>query len=135
MKIFLNNVLKSLGIAFIFASLYFVSANLAFLTPSNCAVFIACFSFSNIILSLLSVIGINVFLKKTIKNVLLLNLYYIFQILIYTSFFIISIVQFNFGLPSSSYLNTFILSYFIFRFLNFCSSLLNFFKKCKTCLR
>ena len=30
MKIFLNNVLKSLGIAFIFASLYFVSANLAF---------------------------------------------------------------------------------------------------------
>ena len=66
---------------------------------------------------------------------LLLNFYYVFQILIYTAFFIIGIVQFNFGLLSISYLNTFILSYFVFRFLNFCSSLLDFFKKCKTCLQ
>ena len=135
MKIFLNNTLKSLGVAFIFASLYFISANLAFLTPSNCAVFIACFSFSNIILSVLSLIGIYIFLRKSIQNVLLLNLYYVFQILIYSSFFIISILQFNFGLLSLPYVNTFILSYFVFRFLNFCSSLLEFFKKCKTCLR
>lgn len=135
MKIFLNNVLKSLGVAFICASLYFLSANMVLLTPANCAVFIACFSFSNIILSLLSLIGINMFLRKTIKNKLLLNLYYAFQVLIYSSFFVIGVIQCNFSFLSLEYINTFILSYFVFRFLNFCSSLLDFFKKYRTCLR
>ena len=135
MKGYIKSILKSTVYAFIFAFVLFLFSLFSHITYLNYPIAIMCISFSSIILSCVSIIGL-IFLLKPISEKVHFKkyiLYYVIQILIYSAFFSIGYLQildYSF-VTNLSHLNSFIFSYIIFRILNSFNNIKIFIKDCK----
>ena len=135
MKGYIKSILKSSLYAFIFAFALFLFSLFSHITYLNYPIAIMCISFSSIILSCISIIGI-IFLLKPISEKMNFKKYlifYIIQIIIYSAFFSIGYLQildYSF-VTNLSHLNSFIFSYIIFRILNSLNNIKIFIKDCK----
>ena len=135
MKEYIKSILISTVYAFIFAVVLFLFSLFSHVIYLNYPIAIMCISFSSIILSCISIIGL-IFLLKPISEKVHFKkyiLYYVIQILIYSAFFSIGYLQildYSF-LTNLSHLNSFIFSYIIFRILNSFNNIKIFIKDCK----
>lgn len=134
MKEYIKSILISTVYAFIFAVVLFLFSLFSHVIYLNYPIAIMCISFSSIILSCISIIGI-IFLLKPISEKVHFKkyiLYYVIQILIYSTFFSIGYLQildYSF-VTNLSHLNSFIFSYIIFRILNSFNNIKLFIKNC-----
>ena len=135
MKEYIKSILLSTVYAFIFAVVLFLFSLFSHVIYLNYPIAIMCISFSSIILSCISIIGL-IFLLKPISEKVHSKkyiLYYVIQILIYSAFFSIGYLQildYSF-VTNLSHLNSFIFSYIIFRILNSFNNIKIFIKDCK----
>ena len=135
MKEYIKSILISTVYAFIFAVVLFLFSLFSHVIYLNYPIAIMCISFSSIILSCISIIGL-IFLLKPISEKVHFKkyiLYYVIQILIYSAFFSIGYLQildYSF-VTNLSHLNSFIFSYIIFRILNSFNNIKTFIKDCK----
>ena len=135
MKEYIKSILISTVYAFIFAVVLFLFSLFSHVIYLNYPIAIMCISFSSIILSCISIIGL-IFLLKPISEKVHFKkyiLYYVIQILIYSAFFSIGYLQildYSF-VTNLSHLNSFIFSYIIFRILNSLNNIKIFIKDCK----
>ena len=135
MKEYIKSILISTVYAFIFAVVLFLFSLFSHVIYLNYPIAIMCISFSSIILSCISIIGL-IFLLKPISEKVHFKkyiLYYVIQILIYSAFFSIGYLQildYSF-VTNLSHLNSFIFSYIIFRILNSFNNIKIFIKDCK----
>lgn len=135
MKEYIKSILISTVYAFIFAVVLFLFSLFSHVIYLNYPIAIMCISFSSIVLSCVSIIGL-IFLLKPISEKVHLKkyiLYYVIQILIYSAFFSIGYLQildYSF-VTNLSHLNSFIFSYIIFRILNSFNNIKIFIKDCK----
>ena len=135
MKEYIKSILISTVYAFIFAVVLFLFSLFSHAIYLNYPIAIMCISFSSIILSCISIIGL-IFLLKPISEKVHFKkyiLYYVIQILIYSAFFSIGYLQildYSF-VTNLSHLNSFIFSYIIFRILNSFNNIKTFIKDCK----
>ena len=135
MKEYIKSILISTVYAFIFAVVLFLFSLFSHAIYLNYPIAIMCISFSSIILSCISIIGL-IFLLKPISEKVHFKkyiLYYVIQILIYSAFFSIGYLQildYSF-VTNLSHLNSFIFSYIIFRILNSFNNIKIFIKDCK----
>ena len=135
MKDYTKSILISTVYAFIFAVVLFLFSLFSHVIYLNYPIAIMCISFSSIILSCISIIGL-IFLLKPISEKVHFKkyiLYYVIQILIYSAFFSIGYLQildYSF-VTNLSHLNSFIFSYIIFRILNSFNNIKIFIKDCK----
>lgn len=135
MKEYIKSILISTVYAFIFAFVLFLFSLFSHITCLNYPIAIMCISFSSIVLSCVSIIGL-IFLLKPISEKVHFKkyiLYYVIQILIYSAFFSIGYLQildYSF-VTNLSHLNSFIFSYIIFRILNSFNNIKIFIKDCK----
>ena len=135
MKEYIKSILISTVYAFIFAVVLFLFSLFSHVIYLNYPIAIMCISFSSIILSCVSIIGL-IFLLKPISEKVHFKkyiLYYVIQILIYSAFFSIGYLQildYSF-VTNLSHLNSFIFSYIIFRILNSFNNIKIFIKDCK----
>lgn len=135
MKEYIKSILKSSFYAFIFAFVLFLFSLFSHVICLNHPIAIMCISFSSIVLSCVSIIGL-IFLLKPISEKVHFKkyiLYYVIQILIYSAFFSIGYLQildYSF-VTNLSHLNSFIFSYIIFRILNSFNNIKIFIKDCK----
>ena len=135
MKEYIKSILISTVYAFIFAVVLFLFSLFSHVIYLNYPIAIMCISFSSIILSCISIIGL-IFLLKPISEKVHFKkyiLYYVIQILIYSAFFSIGYLQildYSFA-TNLSHLNSFIFSYIIFRILNSFNNIKIFIKDCK----
>ena len=135
MKGYIKSILISTVYAFIFAVVLFLFSLFSHVIYLNYPIAIMCISFSSIILSCISIIGL-IFLLKPISEKVHFKkyiLYYVIQILIYSAFFSIGYLQildYSF-VTNLSHLNSFIFSYIIFRILNSLNNIKIFVKDCK----
>jgi hypothetical protein len=134
MKEYIKSILISTVYAFIFAFGLFLFSLFTHITYLNYPIVIMCISFSSIILSCISIIGI-IFLLKPISEKMNFKkyiLFYVFQIVIYSLFFItgyLQILDYSF-VTNLSHLNSFIFSFIIFRVLNSLNNIKLFIKDC-----
>ena len=130
-----KSILISTVYAFIFAVVLFLFSLFSHVIYLNYPIAIMCISFSSIVLSCVSIIGL-IFLLKPISEKVHFKkyiLYYVIQILIYSAFFSIGYLQildYSF-VTNLSHLNSFIFSYIIFRILNSFNNIKIFIKDCK----
>ena len=135
MKEYIKSILISTVYAFIFALVLFLFSLFSHVIYLNYPIAIMCISFSSIVLSCVSIIGL-IFLLKPISEKVHFKkyiLYYVIQILIYSAFFSIGYLQildYSF-VTNLSHLNSFIFSYIIFRILNSFNNIKIFIKDCK----
>lgn len=135
MKEYIKSILISTAYAFIFAVVLFLFSLFSHVIYLNYPIAIMCISFSSIVLSCVSIIGL-IFLLKPISEKVHFKkyiLYYVIQILIYSAFFSIGYLQildYSF-VTNLSHLNSFIFSYIIFRILNSLNNIKIFIKDCK----
>ena len=135
MKGYIKSILISTVYAFIFAVVLFLFSLFSHVIYLNYPIAIMCISFSSIVLSCVSIIGL-IFLLKPISEKVHFKkyiLYYVIQILIYSAFFSIGYLQildYSF-VTNLSHLNSFIFSYIIFRILNSLNNIKIFIKDCK----
>lgn len=135
MKEYIKSILISTAYAFIFATVLFLFSLFSHAIYLNYPIAIMCISFSSIVLSCVSIIGL-IFLLKPISEKVHFKkyiLYYVIQILIYSAFFSIGYLQildYSF-VTNLSHLNSFIFSYIIFRILNSLNNIKIFIKDCK----
>ena len=135
MKEYIKSILISTVYAFIFAFILFLFSLFSHVIYLNYPIAIMCISFSSIVLSCVSIIGL-IFLLKPISEKVHFKkyiLYYVIQILIYSAFFSIGYLQildYSF-VTNLSHLNSFIFSYIIFRILNSFNNIKIFIKDCK----
>ena len=135
MKEYTKSILISTVYAFIFAVVLFLFSLFSHVIYLNYPIAIMCISFSSIVLSCVSIIGL-IFLLKPISEKVHFKkyiLYYVIQILIYSAFFSIGYLQildYSF-VTNLSHLNSFIFSYIIFRILNSLNNIKIFVKDCK----
>lgn len=135
MKEYIKSILISTVYAFIFAVVLFLFSLFSHVIYLNYPIAIMCISFSSIVLSCVSIIGL-IFLLKPISEKVHFKkyiLYYVIQILIYSAFFSIGYLQildYSF-VTNLSHLNSFIFSYIIFRILNSLNNIKTFIKDCK----
>ena len=135
MKEYIKSILISTIYAFIFAVVLFLFSLFSHAVYLNYPIAIMCISFSSIVLSCVSIIGL-IFLLKPISEKVHFKkyiLYYVIQILIYSAFFSIGYLQildYSF-VTNLSHLNSFIFSYIIFRILNSLNNIKIFIKDCK----
>ena len=135
MKEYIKSILISTVYAFIFAVVLFLFSLFSHVIYLNYPIAIMCISFSSIVLSCVSIIGL-IFLLKPISEKVHFKkyiLYYVIQILIYSAFFSIGYLQildYSF-VTNLSHLNSFIFSYIIFRILNSFNNIKMFIKDCK----
>lgn len=135
MKEYTKSILISTVYAFIFAVVLFLFSLFSHVIYLNYPIAIMCISFSSIVLSCVSIIGL-IFLLKPISEKVHFKkyiLYYVIQILIYSAFFSIGYLQildYSF-VTNLSHLNSFIFSYIIFRILNSFNNIKMFIKDCK----
>ena len=135
MKGYIKSILKSSFYAFIFAFALFLFSLFSHITYLNYPIAIMCISFSSIILSCISIIGI-IFLLKPISEKMNFKkyiLFYVFQIVIYSLFFItgyLQILDYSF-VTNLSHLNSFIFSFIIFRIATCFNSIKLFVENCK----
>ena len=135
MKGYIKSILKSSFYAFIFAFVLFLFSLFSNITYLNYPIAIMCISFSSIILSCISIIGI-IFLLKPISEKMNFKkyiLFYVFQIVIYSLFFItgyLQILDYSF-VTNLSHLNSFIFSFIIFRIAACFNSIKLFVENCK----
>ena len=135
MKGYIKSILKSSFYAFIFAFSLFLFSLFSHITYLNYPIAIMCISFSSIILSCISIIGI-IFLLKPISEKMNFKKYiifYIIQIIIYFAFFSIGYLQildYSF-VTNLSHLNSFIFSYIIFRIADSFNNIRLFVNNCK----
>ena len=135
MKEYIKSILISTVYAFIFALVLFLFSLFSHAVYLNYPIAIMCISFSSIVLSCVSIIGL-IFLLKPISEKVHFKkyiLYYVIQILIYSAFFSIGYLQildYSF-VTNLSHLNSFIFSYIIFRILNSFNNIKIFIKDCK----
>ena len=135
MKGYIKSILKSSFYAFIFAFVLFLFSLFSHITYLNYPIAIMCISFSSIILSCISIIGI-IFLLKPISEKMNFKKYiifYIIQIIIYSAFFSIGYLQildYSF-VTNLSHLNSFIFSYIIFRIADSFNNIRLFVNNCK----
>ena len=135
MKEYIKSILLSTVYAFIFAVVLFLFSLFSHVIYLNYPIAIMCISFSSIVLSCVSIIGL-IFLLKPISEKVHFKkyiLYYVIQILIYSAFFSIGYLQildYSF-VTNLSHLNSFIFSYIIFRILNSFNNIKIFIKDCK----
>lgn len=135
MKEYIKSILISTAYAFIFAFGLFLFSLFSHVIYLNYPIAIMCISFSSIVLSCVSIIGL-IFLLKPISEKVHFKkyiLYYVIQILIYSVFFSIGYLQildYSF-VTNLSHLNSFIFSYIIFRILNSLNNIKIFVKDCK----
>ena len=135
MKEYIKSILISTVYAFIFAIVLFLFSLFSHVIYLNHPIAIMCISFSSIVLSCVSIIGL-IFLLKPISEKVHFKkyiLYYVIQILIYSAFFSIGYLQildYSF-VTNLSHLNSFIFSYIIFRILNSLNNIKIFIKDCK----
>lgn len=135
MKEYIKSILISTAYAFIFAVVLFLFSLFSHVIYLNYPIAIMCISFSSIVLSCVSIIGL-IFLLKPISEKVHFKkyiLYYVIQILIYSAFFSIGYLQildYSF-VTNLSHLNSFIFSYIIFRILNSLNNIKIFVKDCK----
>ena len=135
MKEYTKSILISTVYAFIFAVVLFLFSLFSHAVYLNYPIAIMCISFSSIVLSCVSIIGL-IFLLKPISEKVHFKkyiLYYVIQILIYSAFFSIGYLQildYSY-LINLSHLNSFIFSYIIFRILNSFNNIKIFIKDCK----
>ena len=135
MKEYIKSILISTVYAFIFAVVLFLFSLFSHAIYLNYPIAIMCISFSSIVLSCVSIIGL-IFLLKPISEKVHFKkyiLYYVIQILIYSAFFSIGYLQildYSF-VTNLSHLNSFIFSYIIFRILNSFNNIKIFIKDCK----
>ena len=135
MKDYTKSILISTVYAFIFAVVLFLFSLFSHVIYLNYPIAIMCISFSSIVLSCVSIIGL-IFLLKPISEKVHFKkyiLYYVIQILIYSAFFSIGYLQildYSF-VTNLSHLNSFIFSYIIFRILNSFNNIKIFIKDCK----
>lgn len=135
MKGYIKSILKSSFYAFIFAFALFLFSLFSHITYLNYPIAIMCISFSSIILSCISIIGI-IFLLKPISEKMNFKKYiifYIIQIVIYSLFFItgyLQILDYSF-VTNLSHLNSFIFSYIIFRIADSFNNIRLFVNNCK----
>ena len=117
MKEYIKSILISTVYAFIFAVVLFLFSLFSHVIYLNYPIAIMCISFSSIVLSCVSIIGL-IFLLKPISEKVHFKkyiLYYVIQILIYSAFFSIvylQILDYSF-VTNLSHLNSFIFSYII----------------------
>ena len=136
MKGYIKSILKSSLYAFIFAFALFLFSLFSHITYLNYPIAIMCISFSSIILSCISIIGI-IFLLKPISEKMNFKKYiifYIIQIIIYSAFFSIGYLQildYSF-VTNLSHLNSFIFSYIIFRIADSFNNIRLFVNNCKS---
>ena len=134
MKEYIKSILISTVYAFIFAVVLFLFSLFSHVIYLNYPIAIMCISFSSIVLSCVSIIGL-IFLLKPISEKVHFKkyiLYYVIQILIYSAFFSIGYLQildYSF-VTNLSHLNSFIFSYIIFRILNSFNNIKTFIKDC-----
>ena len=134
MKEYIKSILISTVYALIFAVVLFLFSLFSHVIYLNYPIAIMCISFSSIILSCISIIGL-IFLLKPISEKVHFKkyiLYYVIQILIYSAFFSIGYLQildYSF-VTNLSHLNSFIFSYIIFRILNSFNNIKIFIKDC-----
>ena len=132
---YIKSILKSSFYAFIFAFALFLFSLFSHITYLNYPIAIMCISFSSIILSCISIIGI-IFLLKPISEKMNFKkyiLFYVFQIIIYSLFFItgyLQILDYSF-VTNLSHLNSFIFSFIIFRIAACFNSIKLFVENCK----
>ena len=135
MKEYTKSILISTVYAFIFAVVLFLFSLFSHVIYLNYPIAIMCISFSSIVLSCVSIIGL-IFLLKPISEKVHFKkyiLYYVIQILIYSAFFSIGYLQildYSF-VTNLSHLNSFIFSYIIFRILNSFNNIKIFITDCK----
>ena len=135
MKEYIKSILISTVYAFIFAVVLFLFSLFSHVVYLNYPIAIMCISFSSIVLSCVSIIGL-IFLLKPISEKVHFKkyiLYYVIQILIYSAFFSIGYLQildYSF-VTNLSHLNSFVFSYIIFRILNSFNNIKIFIKDCK----
>ena len=135
MKEYIKSILISTVYAFIFAVVLFLVSLFSQVIYLNYPIAIMCISFSSIVLSCVSIIGL-IFLLKPISEKVHFKkyiLYYVIQILSYCAFFSIGYLQildYSF-VTNLSHLNSFIFSYIIFRILNSFNNIKFFIKDCK----
>lgn len=135
MKEYIKSILISTVYAFIFAVVLFLFSLFSHVIYLNYPIAIMCISFSSIVLSCVSIIGL-IFLLKPISEKIHFKkyiLYYVIQITIYSAFFSIGYLQildYSF-VTNLSHLNSFIFSYIIFRILNSFNNIKIFIKDCK----
>ena len=135
MKEYIKSILISTVYAFLFAVVLFLFSLFSHVIYLNYPIAIMCISFSSIVLSCVSIIGL-IFLLKPISEKVHFKkyiLYYVIQILIYSAFFSIGYLQildYSF-VTNLSHLNSFIFSYIIFRILNSFNNIKIFIKDCK----
>ena len=135
MKEYIKSILISTVYAFNFAFGLFLFSLFSHVIYLNYPIAIMCISFSSIVLSCVSIIGL-IFLLKPISEKVHFKkyiLYYVIQILIYSAFFSIGYLQildYSF-VTNLSHLNSFIFSYIIFRILNSLNNIKTFIKDCK----
>ena len=135
MKEYIKSILISTVYAFIFAVVLFLFSLFSHVIYLNYPIAIMCISFSSIVLSCVSIIGL-IFLLKPISEKVHFKkyiLYYVIQILIYSAFFSIGYLQildYSF-VTNLSHLNSFIFSFIIFRILNSFNSIKLFVENCK----
>ena len=135
MKEYTKSILISTVYAFIFAVVLFLFSLFSHVIYLNYPIAIMCISFSSIVLSCVSIIGLIFMLKPISEKVHFKKyiLYYVIQILIYSAFFSIGYLQildYSF-VTNLSHLNSFIFSYIIFRILNSLNNIKIFIKDCK----
>ena len=135
MKEYIKSILISTVYAFIFAFVLFLFSLFSHIIYLNYPIAIMCISFSSIILSCISIIGI-IFLLKPISEKINFKkyiLFYVFQIVIYSLFFItgyLQILDYSF-VTNLSHLNSFIFSFIIFRIAACFNSIKLFVENCK----
>ena len=135
MKGYIKSILISTVYAFIFAVVLFLFSLFSHVIYLNYPIAIMCISFSSIILSCISIIGI-IFLLKPISEKMNFKkyiLFYVFQIVIYSIFFItgyLQILDYSF-VTNLSHLNSFIFSFIIFRIAACLNSIKLFVENCK----
>ena len=135
MKGYIKSILKSSFYAFIFAFVLFLFSLFSHITYLNYPIAIMCISFSSIVLSCVSIIGL-IFLLKPISEKMNFKKYiifYIIQIIIYSAFFSIGYLQildYSF-VTNLSHLNSFIFSYIIFRIADSFNNIRLFVNNCK----
>lgn len=135
MKGYIKSILKSSFYAFIFAFVLFLFSLFSHITYLNYPIAIMCISFSSIVLSCVSIIGL-IFLLKPISEKMNFKKYiifYIIQIIIYSAFFSIGYLQildYSF-VTNLSHLNSFIFSFIIFRIADSFNNIRLFVNNCK----
>ena len=135
MKEYIKSILISTVYAFIFAVVLFLFSLFSHVIYLNYPIAIMCISFSSIILSCISIIGL-IFLLKPISEKMNFKkyiLFYVFQIVIYSVFFSIGYLQildYSF-VTNLSHLNSFIFSFIIFRIADSFNNIRLFVNNCK----